>query len=297
MEKEKKEVVPHETTSQSNKSKLKNEVKVNALVTLESDPLAITTEQLEQRMAIEQSKRRVLTDYVSANMKEGQDYGKIEIEGRDGKVYESKNTLFKPGSEKFCSLFGLRPVFRADIETLSMLGNRSGVVAYICELMTKSDKIVGEGRGVADINEKRNWSLNNVVKIAEKRAQIDAVLRSGGLSDFFTQDLEDQAEVKTNDSGKRQYVVGNRVSEPQLKFIFSIMRTNGITKESFEKWLFEKHNIIGIENMPKQFASKILDGLLKKHGEPKGQREDVPTVQVDEDDAHEPNAPMIDDMP
>jgi len=54
--------------------------------------------------------------------------------------------------------------------------------------------LAGEGRGAADITEKQG-SANTAIKIAEKRAKLDAVLATGGLSDFFSQDLEDVAAV------------------------------------------------------------------------------------------------------
>lgn len=261
-----------------------------ALAIIESDPLAITPKDIRQRMAIEQDKRKAMTDYISANMKEGQDFGSIKIEGRDGQLHESKNTLFKPGSEKFCSLFGLRPIFRADTETLGMLGNRPGIVAFVCELVTKAGTVVGEGRGVADINEKRNWSLNNAVKIAEKRAQIDAVLRTGGLSDFFTQDLDDEAEPRTNQEGKREYVVSDKASAAQMKYLFVIMRANNVDKAKVEDWLLKTHNVIGVENMPKRVATDLIDSLIKKYGEPKREnqtqepKEDLPSIDLDKEE-------------
>jgi hypothetical protein len=33
--------------------------------------------------------------------------------------------------------------------------------------------------------------MNNAIKIAKKRAFVDAILTTGSLSDFFTQDLEE----------------------------------------------------------------------------------------------------------
>src|SRR3990167_10862199 len=211
-----------ETTSKPTK-KVK-QIPVEKSMVLSSDPLNISPAEMKSRVAISQATRQSLTDYISANMVEGQDYGKIMFGGR-----ESKNVLFKPGSEKFCSLFGLRPTFRSDIETLSMLGNKEGIVAFICELVTKDGKVIGEGRGVATIAEK-NWSLNNMVKIAEKRDQIDAVLRSGGLSDFFTQDLDDDAGQANQPEPLRQPenrptpVRTDAITPGQIGFLFAIMQ-------------------------------------------------------------------------
>ena len=55
-----------------------------------------------------------------------------------------------------------------------------------CELVYRdTGEIVGEGRGAARLDEFRGWTENNCLKIAEKRAQIDAVLRTVGLSEVL----------------------------------------------------------------------------------------------------------------
>lgn len=153
------------------------------------------------KIAEEKERRKLITKFISEHMKEGIDYGQIEMVGKDGKKYLSKPSLFKPGSEKFCSLLHLRPTFQKDSETWEMMGEKAGLVCYLCQLLGPDGEIVGEGRGAANIEEKKNWTINNAIKIAEKRAQIDAVLRSGGLSDFFTQDLED---IFSSDGGSRK---------------------------------------------------------------------------------------------
>lgn len=136
-------------------------------------------------MEVETERRKLITAYITNHMVSGVDYGSINIGGRD-----SKPSLFKPGSEKFLSLFKLTATFRKDAETFEMAGSTPGLFCYVCEIKTNQGVIVGEGRGAATLSEKR-WTINTCIKIALKRAQVDAVLRMGALSDFFTQDLED----------------------------------------------------------------------------------------------------------
>jgi hypothetical protein len=154
---------------------------------------------LEAQIALETEKRKLITKFISDHLKPGVDYGKIHINKNCRFAYEphkcedpshfSKNALFKPGGEKFCSLFKMRAEFVKDIDTWEMLGSQAGTVCYLCKLYTAADVLVGEGRGVASVNEKKNPTHpNTTVKIAEKRAKIDAVLATGALSDFFTQD-------------------------------------------------------------------------------------------------------------
>ncbi len=151
-------------------------------------PTEVGAKDLASVMSDETAKRTLITKYITQHMKEGADYGSIKIGGRD-----SKPSLFKPGSEKFMSLFKLTAKFEKDNETWEMAGSEAGLFAYKCSLIASNGNVVGEGRGVATMKEKA-WSVNTCVKIAEKRAQIDAVLRTGALSDFFTQDLEDMVQ-------------------------------------------------------------------------------------------------------
>ncbi len=149
-------------------------------------PSEIASNDLSLVMKQESEKRKVITQYIKKHMKDGVDYGTLTIGGR-----ESKPSLLKPGSEKFISLFKLKTRFEKDIDTWEMAGAKPGVFAYKCILTTAQGEFVGEGRGVSAMTEK-TWSMNNAVKIAEKRAQIDAVLRTGALSDFFTQDMTEE---------------------------------------------------------------------------------------------------------
>ena len=50
---------------------------------------------------------------------------------------------------------------------------------------------MGQGRGMAELREPQMLNANKAVKMALKRAQVDAVLRCAGLSQWFTQDLEE----------------------------------------------------------------------------------------------------------
>lgn len=141
---------------------------------------------LQGLIAQETERRSTLRAFIAQHLIEGVDYGTIQIGGR-----ASKPCLFKPGAEKFCSLLQLRAEFVKDEETLSMMGDTTrDVIAYVCRLVhVSSGNLIAEGRGACALKEKQG-SVNTTVKIAEKRAQIDAVLRLG-FSESFTQDLED----------------------------------------------------------------------------------------------------------
>lgn len=139
------------------------------------------TRNLARMVEDETQTRKILTKYITEHLKEGVDFGKVGP--------SQKPTLLKPGTEKFCSLMGLTVKFSKDSETFEMAGSPQGLFCYKAILVNRDGRVIGEGRGACSIQEKKN--ANTAIKIALKRAQTDAVLRSGGLSDFFTQDLED----------------------------------------------------------------------------------------------------------
>ena len=111
----------------------------------------------------------------------------IMVEGKDYHVIQNKKSLGKGGAEKIASIFGWAATFLRDMEAIEMLGIDSGLVAFKCTL-EKGKKFVGEGRGSALLS-KNASDPNKTLKMAQKSAYIDAVIRASGMSDFFTQDL------------------------------------------------------------------------------------------------------------
>jgi hypothetical protein len=141
---------------------------------------------LQNKVDEEIEMRKILTKFITTHMKKGTDFGAILIGGRP-----SKDCLFKPGAEKIGSLLRLRPDVVRDNDTWEMAGSKPGLFCYKCILYNTEDRIVGMGLGACDVNENKK-TMNNAIKIAKKRAFVDAILATGALSDFFTQDLEDE---------------------------------------------------------------------------------------------------------
>jgi hypothetical protein len=140
---------------------------------------------LEQSMQAYAAQRQVVTRYIKEQMTEGVDYYTLTIKGR-----VSKATLSKAGSEKFLSLFQLHAAFQQDEATWRMLGSKDGLLCYTCTLLTRQGEVIGEGRGARSVSQD-GGDINKAIKMATKSAQVDAVLRTGALSDVFTQDLDD----------------------------------------------------------------------------------------------------------
>jgi len=119
----------------------------------------------------------------------------ICVEGKDYHIIKDRKSLAKGGAEKIASIFKWTAKFEKDTDSLEMLGNLKGLVAFKCTL--ENGQFVGEGRGSASLFKNAN-DPNKTLKMAQKSAFIDAVLRASGLSDFFTQDLEDMPVLKDN---------------------------------------------------------------------------------------------------
>ena len=131
----------------------------------------------------------MLRDYVKQHMNEGEDYGVIPG--------GSKPTLFKPGAEKLNAVFGLSPL----VEVSNRVEDwDNGFVAYemkVTLLNKRTGGIEAEGIGSCNSRERRYKNqdaagiANTVLKMAKKRALVDATLSATRASGMFTQDLED----------------------------------------------------------------------------------------------------------
>jgi hypothetical protein len=211
--------------------------------------VSVTPKQLRKQMERDEETRKIIDEYIKNNMVEGKDYGSITIQGK-----QSKPSLFKPGAEKFCGLFKIRAAFKKDLETVGMLGDKPGIIAYICELVDSRGQVIGEGRGSSSVDPNgKDFDVNKAVKIAEKRAQIDAVLRAGGLSDFFTQDMEDYPK---GTGGSSETAATNK----QRTLISKKLEENGVSSGDQKGYLIEQ---FGVEiPLTKDGASFVIGELI-----------------------------------
>jgi hypothetical protein len=163
-----------------------------------------TTADLAASLEAWTAQREVIADFIRHHFHEGIDYYTLQLGGKD-----TKPSLSKVGAEKFLGLFQLQATFHKDEDTWEMLGRPVGVLCYRCVLTTKGGEIVGEGRGCRDVK-KDGGDANKAIKMSEKSALIDAVLRTGALSDGYTQDVEDMAQDAERQTQKRAIVTALR---------------------------------------------------------------------------------------
>jgi hypothetical protein len=215
--------------------------------------------QLGVMLDEETKRQKVLDKFIQENLKTGTDYGIIPG--------TQKPTLFKSGAEKVIGLFNIRAEFSKDTDTLEMLGLK-GAVAYKCTLINRtSGEVVGEGRGVAMPAEKSSWTPNTQVKIAEKRAMVDAVLQTFGLSSRYTQDMEDMPTAKGVRAPQQNYAptYDKKLTDKQYQFIGRLLDDlkGKLTQASLEKQIGKK-----LEDLTMADAKKVIDQLLKLKGGP-----------------------------
>jgi hypothetical protein len=194
--------------------------------------------------------------------KPGLHYGVIPVDGQTN----SKPTLLKAGAELVALLLGWRAHFTADMATVQMYGpGTTGVFAYICQLIDRQGQVVGQGRGVAELREGSLTSANMAVKMAEKRAYVDAVLRAAGLSQYFTQDLEDTLLLppsKSEDAPEAAPPTDteHRVrlcTERQRQAIRALLGRAGQT----EDWLLARLQIQRLDDVPYARAEQVIRRL------------------------------------
>jgi hypothetical protein len=132
----------------------------------------------------------ILDKYIQTKLVQDVDYGKIPYCG-------NKDILFKSGAEKLCRLFKLRPKFEL-IDSIVDYEKNLFHYHYRCSLF-RDGELVGESDAIANSKEKKfnrkgfDYSvINLVVKMAQKRALVGTVLIVCGVSNYFTQDLEDR---------------------------------------------------------------------------------------------------------
>ncbi len=200
---------------------------------------------------------------------EGEHYGKIPGCGK-------KLTLFKSGAEKLCFAFNLRHEFHVSV--IDELDSDHQSVRVTCKIFNKGTGLeVGQGVGAATTKETK-WRYrkdstennpadyyNTVLKMAKKRAMVDATITATACSDIFTQDIEDlesnkasQADtsqssptppVNTDDpptssqsspssqEGQKPPAKGNTVTSQQAKAIYAMFMSAGFNIPQMKEYL------------------------------------------------------------
>jgi hypothetical protein len=134
------------------------------------------------------------------DLKRGVDFDN-PVNPKNGRKSFDKPILQKPGAEKIVFAFGLLPVYTIESRIERHEPNNSFFYYSVrCDLT----KFLPDGRSVvvtnsygsANTGEKRNGfnapadAANGTLKMAQKRALVGAALSISGVSDLFSQDLD-----------------------------------------------------------------------------------------------------------
>lgn len=158
-----------------------------------------------------------------------------------------KPTLLKPGAEKLLMLLGLRSKFEI-VESTRDFDKGFFQYQVKCKLY-RGDMLVTEGLGSCNNRERKYIKMdpytmdNTVLKMAKKRALVDAALLVGSLSDIFTQDLEDMDLSGEKVTGRKRYATDQdgTISKAQAKRMFAISQGNAdIVRQVLQEYGYER---------------------------------------------------------
>lgn len=174
-------------------------------------PLDLPADQFKAGLDRRKANRELLMEWLRSALVEGVDFGRIHVVSkercqfvRQGRVKDcgdpyhwSKPSLFKPGAEKITGMLGMTVHYPSlpDYEQAVLNGTTLTIVMLRCELRDAHGRPVAEGVGARSVGQDYG-DINKTLKMAEKSAHIDATLRLAGLSEIYTQDIEDRPLVE-----------------------------------------------------------------------------------------------------
>ena len=152
-------------------------------------------------------------------------------------------TLTKAGAETICQAYGVFQRYEI-IHKEICVDPKSPSFTFIvrCDLVKINpadgkEWVVAQGLGAGSTNESSTGSagaynsLNRIIKMAEKRAKVDASINLAGASSWFTQDMENEAFMASGkDIGKNESD-DSYISSKQVQRIFSIATQAGYSTE------------------------------------------------------------------
>ena len=236
---------------------------------------------------------------MSTAIQEFKDFIKNElIDGIDyGVIPNAKACLFKSGGEKVQMFMGLTPQYKLlnrcfvpnqpkkdkvwneqtrKYETQEKIRNYYAW-EFSCELYHGEVK-VAEGVGMANTEEEKyvrqyttktsDGMANTVMKIAKKRAFMDAILAVSGLSDLFTQDLEDNEEVIKLKVNKDENT--KLITKAQIKTVFANLGALGLLKTDLDT-IVNELGYTSIKEVKSVDVNKVLTAIKETAKKRKGE--------------------------
>lgn len=182
-------------------------------------------------------------------------------------------SLYKSGAEKIVSAYGLFVHFKVESKVENGTTNEEKPRAFffynvLCELVRVGNNgeeyVFSSGYGSANTAEKRNgWnspydSANATLKMAQKRALVQAALSVSGLSSLFSQDIENESFMANFDELNNALKTGT-LTLKQGRKIFAIGNDLGMSRKA----VLEKLTEWGYPDV-KAITNDELDDILEK---------------------------------
>jgi hypothetical protein len=227
--------------------------KENKKAVIAANPLDLPAETFKEGLDRRKQNRAALMAWVRDALVDGLDFGKIHVVSRSkcqagnnckNPAHFSKPSLFKPGAEKICGMLGLTVRYPTlpDYEKAALNGAQLSQIIIRCEILDASGRVVADGVG-ARIIAQDNGDINKALKMAEKSAHIDATLRMAGLSEVFTQDIEDMMQRREAESIQRAEAELNNgfdgISKGQLQKLEARIKELGLDRQRVKAWMFQ----------------------------------------------------------
>lgn len=237
-----------------------------------------------------------ISTVVGSILVEGTDYGVIPGTG-------DKPALLKPGAERVCFAFGCAPRYevvdrqidhdrdvkwtkrkkvwrnahRGDREFTwqEESGTSLGLYRYEvrCTLLRREDgAVVAEGMASCSTMESKyidrpRDSENTVLKMAQKRALVAAVLNGFGLSDRFTQDVDEHAEphAQAPATPTPANAGSDLATDKQMEYLGKLLKSEVWTQE--ERLAFATRGESATRAQMKVLLDEVIDeGKRRKDG-------------------------------
>lgn len=208
-----------------------------ALTDLRHGAMSLPVETQQRALAEYAERRASFRDWLLSQLQVGLHFGyppgtepNLDDDGNmivgRGKVVPKTSwrkvpSLYQAGADFICDLMGWRHEFEADETAWKMMGEKEFNFCYRCRLLSRENgAIAGDGHGAAKSADHQG-SVNTAVKMACKRAKVAAVINALGLSDLFTQDIEDMTREPNpapaqNDNAPTAKTRKERQREPEL---------------------------------------------------------------------------------
>lgn len=258
----------------------------------------------EEKLKHYESKREQVSKFIKEKLRKGSDYGhnheQTDYE-KSKNMPRPKPTLLKSGAEKILDYSTCQIKFYPDVETFKMAG-ASGSICYVGYIIDREllqlivpfimkvgmeyEKNVvrlfswGEGRGACELNEKEYSSgerkgkplkgaVNRCIKMAEKRCEVDAVIRTFGLNFSQDNDYDKTGGLKEDDesSGSGKNTVYQKI---MMLVMNERLKSGELVFDKKERVEYQKQ--AQSSRTDEQVLSDLYEALLKIAEERKGQR-------------------------